>query len=113
MTEDYAIEIRIGRAEGTGRYVITNRGNRREITKFKERYKTKAGEFLPEEWKKLTLQEIEKAGKMELLERIKQHCREHCAWLRREPEIEEYAMGCLCSRAYEYWPDFQEEIIWM
>lgn len=115
MVEDYQIQIRTGRAEGTGFYEITRRGTRREITKFVERYQTPAGTFLPEEWKKKALAAIEAEGEMELLERLKEYCGKHCAWLHKEKEIEEYAIGCLCSRAYEYWKDFEsiETIIWM
>lgn len=46
------------------------------------------------------------AGKTELLQSIKDHCREHCVWLKKERDIEEYSIDCLLSRAYEYWPDF-------
>lgn len=46
------------------------------------------------------------AGKTELLQRIKDHCREHCAWLKKEKDVEEYSIECLLSRAYEYWSDF-------
>ena len=107
MVEDYQIQIRTGRAEGTGFYEITRRGNRREITKYKEKYKTPAGVFTPEEWKKKALAAIEKEGEMELLGRIKEYCRKHCAWLHEEKEIEEHAINCLCGRVYKHWKDFK------
>ena len=115
MLEDYQIQIRIGGAEGTGRYEITRRGTRREITKFTERYQTPAGVFLTERWKEKALESIETEGEKELLESIKEYCRAHCAWLHKEKEIEEYAINCLCSRAYRHWEDFEstETIIWM
>lgn len=115
MIEDYRIRMRTGRAEGTGNYEITKRGTRREITKFVERYETAAGIFLPDEWMKKALAAIEAEGEMNLLEQIKDYCRERYGWLRKETEIEEYAIECLCSRAYRCWDDFEntETIIWM
>lgn len=115
MLEQYRIRIRIGRAERTGQYEITRRGTRREITRLVERYETPDGTFLPEEWKKRAMAAIEAEGEIELLESIKEYCRAHCAWLHKEKEIEEYAMECLCSRAYRAWKDFEntETIIWM
>lgn len=115
MVEQYRIRIRLGRAEGTGQYEITRRGTRREITRFVERYETPAGTFLPEEWKKRAMAVIEAEGEIELLENIKEHCRTHCAWLHKEKETEEYAIDCLCSRAYRAWKDFEntETMIWM
>lgn len=115
MIEDYRIRMRTGRAEGTGSYEITKRGTRREITKFVERYETAAGIFLPDEWMKKALGAIEAEGEMSLLKSIKEYCRNHCAWLHKEKEVEEYAIDCLCSRAYRHWDDFEstETIIWM
>lgn len=115
MIEDYRIKIQTGRAEGTGQYEITKKGTRREKTRFVERYETPAGTFLPEEWKKRAKAAIEAEGELDLLERVKEHCRGHCAWLRAENDLEEYAIECTCSRAYRYWKDFEntETIIWM
>lgn len=74
---------------------------------FKETYRTKAGDFSPEEWRKTVLQAIDDAGETDLLEKIKEHCRKHCAWLRKEKDIEEYSMECLVGRAYLHWEDFK------
>lgn len=49
------------------------------------------------------------AGKKELLEAIKDHCRENCAWLKTENDIENYAMECLVLKAYEHWQVFPEQ----
>lgn len=115
MIEDYQIRMRTGRAERTGKYEITKRGTRKEIVKYAERYETPAGNFLPEDWKKRTRDAIEAEGEHALLERVKEFCRKHCAWLHTETDLEEYAMECLCSRAYRHWKDFEssETIIWM
>lgn len=115
MIEDYAVKLRTGRAVGTGIYELTRNGKRREKTVFKIEYTTKTGIFGVEEWKEKAMQEIEKCGETDLLEKVKEHCREHCAWLRTEKDVTEYAISCTCSRAYEYWDDFEENkvICWM
>lgn len=109
MIEDFTVRIRSGRAEPTGYYEITRRGTRKPVLRYRETYQTKAGNFTPEEWKKRVRQEIEAAGEIEMLEKIKEHCRLVCVWLKKESEIEMYAMECLCSRAYLHWEDFAEE----
>lgn len=115
MIEDYRIKSRVGRSEGTGVYEITKRGTRREKSRFVERHVTPAGTFLPEEWKKRARAAIEAEGELALLERVKEHCRERCAWLHTEDDLEEYAIDCTCSRSYRHWKDFEdiETIIWM
>lgn len=115
MIEDYGIKIRTCATEPTGEYEITRRGTRKAKTKLVERYVSPAGTFLPEEWKKRAMEEIEAAGEMELLKNIKEHCKTHCAWLHKEEEIEEYAISCLCHRSYRAWEKFEskETIIWM
>lgn len=42
-------------------------------------------------------------GKQELLDRIKAHCKEHCAWLKNDKAVSEYALECLSSKAYKAW----------
>lgn len=39
----------------------------------------------------------------ELLDRVKAHCKEHCAWLKNDKAVSEYALECLSSKAYEVW----------
>ena len=58
-------------------------------------------------WLQLTRDAIAAEGKQELFEKIVEHCRTHCAWLHKETELEEYAMSCLSSHAYEHWEDFK------
>lgn len=115
MVEDYRIFFREGRSEPTGEYEITKRGTQRRKYRYVSRMKTPVGVLLPEVWKQRAMAEIEAAGEMDLLERIKEYCRERCGWLRKEAEVEEYAIECLCERAYRYWEDFEdgETIIWM
>jgi hypothetical protein len=107
--KDYAIQLKNGRACPTGGYIITRFGNRRPVTKFRDFYQTNLGEFTPEKWRELTLDAIKEHGKEELLERIKEYCKKNCIWLKKECDIEEYAMECLVSEAYLYWDDFCEE----
>lgn len=114
MIEDYKIQFHIGRAEPTGEYEILRNGKRRRKTRFVEEIQTPAGIFPPKVWKQKAMSEIENAGELELLEQIREHCR-RLPWLKNEEEIEEHAIGCLCSRAYRHWEDFKDEetIIWM
>ena len=112
MLEDYALRFRTGRAYLVGMEMVGKRQHKKY--EFKMTYQTKIGEFTPEEWKRRAMHEIQKEGETELLERIVKHCREHCAWLHKESDIQEHAIECLCSRAYEHWDDcMDEEIIWM
>ena len=112
MLEDYAIRLRTGRAYLVGIEMVGKKQHKKY--EFREIYQTKIGEFTPEEWKRRAIHEIQGEGETELLGRIVQHCRGHCAWLHKESDIEEYAIECLCSRAYEHWDDFTgTEIIWM
>ena len=53
---------------------------------------------------------IEIAGKSELLKTVKDYCREHCAWLKTENDIENHAIDCLLLKAYEYWKDFPKQM---
>ena len=53
---------------------------------------------------------IEIAGKSELLILIKDHCREHCVWLKTEKDIENHAIDCLLLKAYEHWKDFPKQM---
>ena len=50
------------------------------------------------------------AGKSELLKTVKDYCREHCAWLKTENDIENHAIDCLLLKAYEYWKDFPKQM---
>ena len=50
------------------------------------------------------------AGRTELLEKIKDYSRKNCAWLKTESDIENHAIDCLISKAYEYWKDFPKQM---
>lgn len=50
------------------------------------------------------------AGKKELLGTIKDYCRENCAWLKKEKDVENHAIDCLLSKVFEYWKDFPKQI---
>lgn len=107
--EDYNIQIRCGRAMPTGAYEITRIGTRREVTKYGETYKTNAGEFSPDEWKRIVRNCVEASDSHELLDRIIEHCRIYCVWLKTDREREEYAMEILTGRIYRHWKEFSVE----
>lgn len=106
MVEDYRIQYRINKGVPTGKYEITKIGTKREIIKYQEFYQTPIGALLPEDWRRRIKAEIEEAGETELLARLKERCREYCAWIRKEQDLEDYAMDILASRAYLEWTDF-------
>lgn len=107
--EDYSIQLRMGRSHFTRHY---NTGGKQY--RYVEEYKTNKGIFSQEKWKEVVMKAIVEADAVELLEKIKTYCRKNCAWLRKEGEIEEYAMDCLCSRTYLHWENFEQgTIIWM
>lgn len=105
--EDYKIQTREGRAVSTGSYEITRFGNRRPVTHFRELLHTTKGTFLIDEWEQLALAAVMEDGKEELLHKIEDHCRVHCAWLHEEREVRLHALTCMASHAYEYWNDFK------
>lgn len=114
MVELYAIHMHIGSAMPTGVYEITRRGNRRQVTKYAEVYKTDAGELSPERWRMELSKAIEADKESDVLEVIKEHCREHCAWLHKEADILDYAMNILASRSFlcgkECWKDVADKV---
>lgn len=104
--EDYYIKMRIGRVRPTGKYEITRIGTRRAVTKFVETYETNAGEFLPKEWKRIVKNCAEISDSQALLDKIIEHCRTYCVWLKNENEREEYALNILAGRIYRHWEEF-------
>lgn len=106
---DYKINIRCGRSYFEG-YDSTGKKKYRYV----QEYETNKGRFSPDKWKEATMKAIEKADEVDMLEEIKEYCREHCSWLRKKDEIEEYAMDCLRGQIYHHWKDLDlETIIWM
>ena len=101
------IHAREYRQEPTGSYTINRNGRRVPVTHCVEYVTTNnAGRMPLCNWLQLTRDAIAAEGKQELFERIKEHCRTHCAWLHKETELEEYSLSCLSSGAYEHWEDF-------
>ena len=85
------------------------RGKARWISKSTRGFATPSGNMTREDWRQQVLTIIKENGMEDLLEQIKQHCRTHCAWLKKEKEeeIELYAMECMASKAFEAWEDFR------
>jgi len=67
----------------------------------------KFGRLTHDKWIQLVLIEVDRDGKRDLLEWIKNHCSKHCVWLKTEADIEHYALRCLVSHAYEAWSDYK------
>ena len=65
-----------------------------------------AGNITREAWRQQAEAIIHEYGLESLLDEIKDHCRKNCAWIRKEKDLELYAMQCLASKAYESWTEF-------
>lgn len=104
--EDLRINHRVGRSIPTGFYEITRIGTRRATSKYCETYATDAGEFIPEKWLEIVRKCVEESNCTKLLERIVEHCRDNCAWLKTDKDREDYALDILVGRTYRYWKDF-------
>ena len=78
------------------------------VTEYREQYKTLAGTFEPEIWKKKAMEAIIADGELKLYERVKEHC-SHYAWIQKESELEECAIDSMCHRSYRAWKDFKYE----
>ena len=85
------------------------KGKTRWITESEPGFATPRGNITEREWRQQVEEIIKENGLEELLEQIKAHCRRYCAWLKKESELEMYAMECLASRAYESWTEFGGE----
>ena len=83
---------------------------KRTVAGYRKIYVTKAGKLEKDIWRKKVKKAIEQAGKRELLWAIEKYCIQHCAWLKRRRDIEEYAMDVLTARAYRHWKDFVEGV---
>ena len=104
--EDLKINIRTGRAMPTGTYELTRIGTRRAVTKYRETFQTKAGEFDPDQWREIARSCVDVSDSGELLARIVEYCQSHCVWLKTDQDREEYALEILVGRVYQHWKDF-------
>lgn len=104
--EDYAPNLRTCMSFQKG--IEQGRSGRpKRVYGYEEVYKTNVGDLKKEDWISKTREIVEVAGETQLLEDIKVHCRENCAWLHKEPDIEEHALECLVRRSYKHWEGFQ------
>ena len=110
--EDYRISHRVGRSNGTGQYFVNSRGNKKEVLAFAETYETHAGNFKPERWVEIMRECVAASGSEALLQRIIDHVKASCVWLKKDAEREEYALDILAGRIYRQghaWSDFSTE----
>ena len=110
--EDYRISHRVGRSNGTGQYFVNSRGNKKEVLAFAETYETHAGNFKPERWVEIMRDCVAASGSEALLQRIIDHVKASCVWLKKDAEREEYALDILAGRIYRQghaWSDFSTE----
>jgi len=98
------IRVSLGRAYKTGSHPY--HGRQVADYGYEELYHTDAGDLPPDEWRVLALAAVKREGKEALLLQIMEYCSSHCAWLKKEEDVESYALDCLASEAYLHWKDF-------
>lgn len=104
---DYKIKLHTFRTAPTGSYEITRNGKRRAVIKGHSFILTeKHGELPEEEWISQVKDCIIQEQLLDLYEAIKEHCRTHCLWLKKESDLEQYSLECLVGEHYKAWPDF-------
>ena len=111
-SEELKILFRTGSAHCTSQQEISAGRYHREYH-FTERFKIASGkELLPEEWIQEMKEALQREGKSDLMKQIKEYVRANCIWLKKEAEIEIYAMDAAAGGAYKYWENFcyQESI---
>jgi len=107
--EDYRIRHRNCRARGTGNYIATRAGYRKEVTKYSEYYETDAGEFPPEQWLEIMRECVTASGSEQLFAKICEEVKQNCVWLKTDKDIEEYSLNILAGRIYNQgraWSNF-------
>lgn len=82
----------------------------RKITQSWQGYDTPIGRIELETWVKEATAAAVADGLEDLLDQIKEYSRKNCAWLHSEKDVEEHAIRCLISKAYEHWPDFNRQL---
>ena len=91
----------------TGEYRKAKNGKMVRVTKGEEYIITTGyGEMLLDKWYKAMEEAVVLEGKIDLLEKIIEHCRK-LAWLRTETAIREHALECLSGENYKAWEEFQ------
>lgn len=106
---DLAIRYETLRHEPTGAFTTNRNGRRVEVTEAKVYLVTDLGELAQDKWRRLVLLAVTEEDKEELLWEIEMHVRSHCAWLKTEQEIKDYALECLASESYKAWEGFGEK----
>ena len=96
----HGVRWAIGETVGTSRN--PNGSLHREI-RVREYFDVPEGRITVEEWQRRAREAVLKAGDGALYDAVKAHCRRHCAWLKKETEVEAYALECLVDGAYLAW----------
>lgn len=97
---------------GLANILSTAEGTKKEVLAFAETYETHAGNFKPERWVEIMRECVAASGSEALLQRIIDHVKASCVWLKKDAEREEYALDILAGRIYRQghaWSDFSTE----
>lgn len=104
-TEDLAWRSsRMYRQEPTGTFTKNRNGRSVPVMNGTEYVKTAGAGTMPlAEWYRRMTAAVQEEGKQALFEKIKEHCKKHCAWLKTDKAVNEYALEVLSDKAYEAW----------
>ena len=86
-----------------GKWHVSRNGRRVQETTGIEYVPTAVGKFEQTEWMRLAKEAVLREKGATLLKAVCDHCKKHCVWLRKEAEIEAYAVNCIVSGAYLHW----------
>ena len=103
---DLKIMFRTGQPHCTSVQEISEGRYHREY-EYTEKFKITSGEeVLPEDWIRDMKAALQEEGKSDLVKQLKEYVRIHCVWLKKEEEIDIYAMDAAAGGAYKAWNDF-------
>ena len=99
------------RAVPTGRQYRASNGKMKDETICVEYARITTREEMPmDEWYKRMDEAVEREEQTALVQAITDYCRKHCAWLRTEAALHNYALDVLSSEAYRNWRGFRKMV---
>lgn len=95
------------RVIATGNWHTSRNGKRVRETEGAVYIPTACGKFEETEWVRLAKAAIIREKGEALLQAVCDFCRQHCAWIRNEKDLERHAVHCISHGAYLVWESFK------